>query len=234
MFDEIYEQLKDFCDCLPEMEDNVFENNVNELIHLISLLTCWTQEPCETFLNSKRTEIIEMGTFEPCSCDDGIIEHMPYYTPIHADTLKVSVITRNGLEDVITELTPEEYSYSEVFDLIRVDISKYAKDGRCGCPIVSKIILEYDAGYELLPECLLQLFCDLLHVIYEKNNCDCSKCQACNNATADVEIEFDEGDNLSPKLSVYLNALVDSGYRKQLGLISLCGRNAQRFIGGIV
>ena len=47
--DEIIEQLKEFCDCFPCDEDNKLEKTVKEAIHLISLLTCWTQRPCETF-----------------------------------------------------------------------------------------------------------------------------------------------------------------------------------------
>ncbi|MBG8798868.1 hypothetical protein FKR58_24525, partial [Salmonella enterica subsp. enterica] len=80
--DEIIEQLKEFCDCFPcDVEDNKLEKTVKEAIHLISLLTCWTQRPCETFLMSERQEVFDMDNYLPCSCDDGIMELDLFYAP---------------------------------------------------------------------------------------------------------------------------------------------------------
>lgn len=231
----IVEQLKDFCDCLPDKltgDDTLLERNISELIHLISLITCWTQEPCENFLNSARQEIIDVGSVDKCSCNGGIVEFTPYYAPFYADTFKVYIISQSGLETTKTEIS--SFAYDEIFDVLRIDVSDYVVSDKCTCcPPNYKLLIEYDAGYELIPDCLLQLFCDLLHVVYDKNNCDCSACQACTNSD-DVEIEYSEDDGVSPLLSVYLDTLIATAYKEQLGLMSLCGRGRNTFLGMVV
>lgn len=232
----VAEQLKDFCDCLPDdlaKPDNetFFERNVLETINLISILTCWTNEPCETFLNSERTEYIDLEEFNRCTCDGGIVEFTPHYLPFQPDTFKVYLIEQEGITEEVIELDATDYSYGDAFGVLRIDVRKYVTGVDCGCKKKRKLKITYDAGYELIPECLLQLFCDLLHVVYDKNNCDCSACQSCSSSD-DVEIEYLQGDDVSPKLSAYLDLLVQGGYKKQLGLISLCGNRKE--IWGVV
>lgn len=233
----IVEQLKDYCNCLPEKltkDDTLIERNISELIHLISLITCWTQEPCETFLNSARSEIIDVGNIDHCSCDGGIVEFTPYYAPFYPDTFKVYLISQSGLTTEKTEIPDTSFAYDEVFDVLRIDLSEYIENDKCTCcPPKYKLLIEYDAGYEEIPECLLQLFCDLLHVVYDKNNCDCSTCQACTGSD-DVEIDYSDDDEVSPMLSVYLDTLIASAYKEQLGLISLCGRCRNTFLGLVI
>lgn len=217
----VVEQLNDFCDCLPDMKEDVLERNVLEMISLISNLTCWTQQPCETFLNSERVEFIDFDQFDPCSCNGGIVEFTPYYHPFQSDTFKVTLIEQDGINETATELDASDFAYSDTFGVLRINLRDYVSNSKCGCSGASKLMITYDAGYESIPECLLQIFCDLLHVITVKNSCDCSACQACTGED-DVTIEYSEDDDVSPKLSVYLNSLIESGYKKQLGLISLC------------
>jgi hypothetical protein len=219
---EIIEQLQDYCDCLPETEDGVFEKNVKELINLISILTCWTQKPCENFLNAERVETLDIEHFDPCSCENGIMEFSPFYTPFDPLSFEVFLVKQEGVNETVEPLDIADYMYSDTFGVLRINISKYIKNIKCGCPENYKLVIKYIAGYELLPDCLLQLFCDLLHIIADKNNCDCSACQACGKGDEAV-IEFDS--EVAKDLDFYLRKLVENGYRNQLGLISLCGRN---------
>ena len=222
----IMQQLKDFCDCLPErLDDESFlEKAVNEMIHLVSLLTCWTQEPCETFLNSERKEVLDVKAFDPCACEGGLIHFTPFFTPFNPLTFNVSLIQQHGVQDEVIVIDSSDYAFSEIFSVLKVNLKGYIPAAECGCPSRYKLVITYDAGYELIPECLLPLFCDLLHVISDKNNCDCSNCQACKGDNDDNEgvIDWGEGDKASPIINRYLNVLINNGYQKQLGLISLC------------
>lgn len=232
-YQNIREQLEDYCDCIggypEETWKQIYERDLNELIHLISLITCWEQQPCETFLNSERQEIVDLYHYKKCGCDAGIIEFKPYYRPYEADTMNVKLVELLGVEETVIEIDPSDVAYSETFKLFRINIGKYVKNGKCECRGKYKLIFEYVAGYELLPDCLLQLFCDLLHVMYDKNRCDCSACQACKGDSLDnddVVIEYVDGDEVSPNLKKYLDALIAAGYKKQLGLMSICsGKN---------
>lgn len=228
----VYEQLYDYCDCVRELigddgvSDPTFIKYVDEMIHLISLKTCWINDPCETLLNSERIEIIQVDPFNKCCCDAGIIKFTPYYTPFNADSVSIELIEISGIHETITEIDPNDYAYSTSCKQILIDVTDYVNFDLCNCQSIWKLRIKYDAGYIEIPECLLQLFCDILHVIYDKNNCNCEKCQACtgNNTYNDVVIEYAEGDTISPKIDQYLNILVLNMYNEQLGLLSLCDR----------
>lgn len=227
--EEIIQQLVEYCNCLPEdiLKPNKrpqLEKIVMQMIDLISVMTCWASKPCETFFNSERTEIIDLEEFDACNCCDGIVGFTPYYKPFNKDSFRVRLVILDGINETIKEIDDKYYKYSETFCELRIDIRNYASFNKCGCPKGYKLRITYDAGYELIPDCLLPLFCDILHVIYEKNNCDCWKCKTCNEVetSADVTIEYDEGDTLSPLINTYLNTLLLNGYKKQLKLMSIC------------
>lgn len=204
-----------------------------EMVNIISNLTCWTNEPCETFLNSERVETMEIPKFDPCTCGGGILEFTPYYRPFQADTFKVFLITSIGINENVIELHEGvDYKFSESTGKLKISVSPYIKDDACGCPENSRLAIYYDAGYELLPECLLQLFCDLLHVITRKNTCDCQACQQCTQVdNNEGYVEFTEGDDVSPKLDKWLNILVSNGYELALGQMSLCSFTKQKIWG---
>lgn len=207
------------------MEDDVLNRNVEELIWLVSNLTCWSNKPCETLLNSERIEYLDVDEFDPCSCEGLTLFYPFYYDPIDSKSFDVSLITIDGVNEETEKISSEYYGYSESEGVLRIDVRPYVQYGNCGgCKPKYRLMIKYNAGYEIIPECLLQLFCDLLHVIYTKNNCDCSSCQACQSATGEGEIRFDEGDEISPKLLIYMNILIEQAYRRQLGLLSLCNR----------
>ena len=92
------------------------------------------------------------------------------------------------------------------------------------------MLVLYDAGFEELPQCLLQLFCDLIHVIYNKNNCDCHACATCQD-NSDSGFIANETMTTDELVESYLNKLVIDSYRKQLGLISLCGKSLEQIWG---
>lgn len=234
---DIIEQLQDYCDCLDKyMEDEaVLEKNVNEMIHLISIMTCWAQKPCETFLKSERIEKFDIDYIKKCGCDNGIIEFELFYRHfIEKDSVKVNIVMRDGLKEEIIEIDQEDYYYSDLENILRVDISKYYEENRCSCKQLSKVIVTYDAGYEEIPFCLLQLFCDVLHVISMKNKCDCSTCQACQNDYSEDDVEIDYYDKeIDRQIERYVKTLVNNSYQEQLKLISIC-RAETNMLGVII
>lgn len=223
---EIIEQLEDYCDCLPKkLKDEVLEKNLQQLIHLISNITCWSNSECETFLNSERIEIVELPSFDFCSCDGGILEFNPWYTQIDPESFEVTLVRLQGIEEEVIEIDKAHYQFSELFQILKIDVSNYIESLKCaGCPPDYRMIVKYNAGYELLPECLLPLFCDLLHVLFDMNKCDCSSCQTCKKGDDGAEGYIEFNDEVSPKLDEYLQTLIKNGYKRTLGLISLCGR----------
>ncbi|GHU63485.1 hypothetical protein FACS189418_6870 [Clostridia bacterium] len=233
---EILEQLKQYCSCFDtDVEDSQLEKNIMEVIQYVSNLTCWQNETCETFLNSERKETFTAKDIECCGCDGGLFSTSLFYAQIKADTIGVTVFLLSGLEETSTILSPEEFFYSEAFQTLRVNVAKYLDCCGC-CPPQMKIVVTYEAGYELLPDCLLPLFCDLLHVVNAKNACDCKACQACKPGNNEgIIVGFDEeGDETEQTILHYTQKLILSGYQNVLGLISLCGKNTQPVWGMVV
>lgn len=247
--DAIIEQLRDYCDCLPDLEpesqkyDRMLKN-LNELISIISNLTCWSDATedgsiCDTFLMSERREIIDAKEINCCVCDGTILSFSPFYRPFQPDSFKVSLAEVNGLDETVTELDTSDYRYIDSLRELKIDLRNYlsCRQNRCECPSQYRLIITYDAGYSELPECMLQLFCDLMHVMAYKNDCNCKKCTSCkndNDLTDEGAVDFTEGDTVSPTLNTYWKQLIIDGYKQNLGKISLCGQRISGCAGFVV
>ena len=208
----IVDQLKSFCNCV-----DVIEDEVAELVNVISLATCWQQKPCETFLKSERTEVIELP-----SCLDCPIEFIPFYHPYDADSFTFSLVTVQGIEETITPIT--NFAYSEVSNVFRVDVGLTDCECRCACECEPeyKLLVKYTAGYEEIPDCLLPVFCNVLEVIHAKNDCSCTDCGCDNDKYAEDNIEYAKGDIVTVALETDIGKILVSQYMKQLRMISLC------------
>lgn len=217
----IYEQLRDYCDCV-EFGDNA-EQNIDELIHLISNATCWAGDgTCSTFLLGERKEVVELPP-HPDKCF--VFEYKPFYKPFMADSFTLTLITIDGINETKTILTDKDYSYSEAEGLFRIKLP-YSCDCKCvcGCEKTYKLLAEYDAGYEEIPECLLPIFCEMLDLINKKNDCDCS-CSHCGNDNPDNKTDYGDytvGDALTNAIINDIGPMLTKQYTRQLGLISLC------------
>ena len=216
----IYEQLYNACDC---NRDDFDEADVNELISLISMATCWTQRPCETFLMGLRQEIIDLPD---CKEDCGIISFEPFYHPFDDNSFTFKLIKIDGIEE--EEIPITDYSYGKATGVFRIDPpipSCTCYDYICGCRPEYKLVIEYFAGYEELPDCLLPLFCEAIKYIAEKNTCDCGECEICQTNMAIEDLRMSEdGLTIRDRLNYYFVKILYEQYKKQLGLISLCDR----------
>lgn len=227
--DAVVQQLSDYCECIKDLnkDELVLQRNIEELIQLVSIATCWTREPCETFLNSSRTEYIDIGTVDKCKCNGGLIVFKPYYYPFNKGSFMVTLVKIDGIHEELIPIHDEDYGYIMSKDHLRVDLSNYATQDKCGCESEYRLMITYDAGFETIPDCLLKVFCDLLSIIFDKNDCSCEACQACKAGGSDVVIEFDSDEvvAITPKIQSYLTNFLVESYSKQLGLISICGRD---------
>lgn len=229
--DAVVQQLSDYCDCIKDLNKDglVLQQNVEELIQLVSIATCWTREPCETFLNSSRTEVIKVGDIDKCKCNGGLVVFEPYYYPFNADSFEVTLVKIDGVREELIPIDSEDFGYILSEEHLRIDLKSYVTQDKCSCESEFRLIITYDAGFETIPDCLLKVFCDLLHIIFDKNKCTCEACQACKAGGTDVIIEFDENEviSITPKIQNYLTNFLFEAYAKQLSLISICGRDAK-------
>lgn len=212
----VIEQLTEYCDCLTEVN----EKDVDELIHLISVYTCWTGKVCDTFLSAERKEVIDLPD---CVCECDVFTFEPFYVPFDKDSFTFTLIEQNGIEEYTTDIT--DYVYSEADENFRIalPLDNCQCQYVCGCKPNYKLLVTYTAGYELIPDCLLPVFCNALQWIADKNNCGC-ECIPCNDDTERKYYEIDV-TSLEGRLQDYFLTVLVTQYVRHLGLISLCDRN---------
>ena len=228
MYDTIYEQLQTSCDCikLSDKNDENFKQNVNQLIDLISIMTCWKNSPCENFLSSDREEVMDVDVINSCWCDGGLMVVPLYYREIKEDTIQVFVQIRNGVKFEEIELSEDDFSFNPYENKLYIDLSEYDTESVCNCEKVHKLIVRYTAGFELLPNCLLPVFCDFLSYVVKMNQCDCN-CNTCEDDTENDEpVDPDT-------IEEYIQRTLFIAYARQLETISLCG-NHKWFVGLVV
>lgn len=227
--EKILNQLTEYCDCIAE---DVDEKNVYELIHLVSMATCWTQEPCDTFLFGTRKEVVDL---DECIEDCGVFIFDPFYRPFDPASITFTLVEQQGIEEKSVSIT--DFIYSEVDDNFRLDLPIPTCDciGQCtcGCRKNYKLVAEYNAGYEELPECLLPVFCEALYYIIEFNKCNCEDCPKCNEKYADyITYSLEDGASITDRLADFFVKVLAKQFIKELSLISLCDGN--RDIWGFV
>ena len=212
----VVKQLNTYCDCL-----TVEEKDVNELIDLISTYTCWTQHPCETFLQGDRVEVIDLpNCVKPC--DVFIFE--PYYQPFEPESFTFTLVEQNGITETLTDIT--DYIYSSVDGNFRMELPlpNCRCKPKCECESTYKLLVNYVAGYEEIPDCLLPLFCEAIQWIQQKNECDCGNCEPCN--TNYVQNGVIDNTKLTGRLQEQFLNIFTVQYFRQLSLISLCKADA--------
>lgn len=232
MSETIYEQLRDYCDCFRQSDvkdTEKFERNVNQLVDIISMITCWKNTSCENFLSSDRQEVLDIHAIKSCYCDDGLMIVDLNYREIQSETIVVKLQKRTGIQFETITLDSSEYTYNEYENKLYIDLSNYNIKCCCDCTKLHKLIITYTAGYELIPDCLLPVFCDFLQYIIQYNRC-CCECSTCQD---DTEETVEDDGNIPDSISEYIQNTIFVSYARQLETISLCGYRKQ-FVGMVV
>lgn len=243
----IYEQLEDYCDCV-----DIDDKDVDEAVHLLSQMTCWSgsikdANLCDTFEFGPRKEVVELPL---CLDKCKVIDFVPFYSPFDTESFSFKVARISGITETITEIT--SFAYVSSLGIFKVDLGDIIPScacscNPCGCDDKLLLIVEYNAGFEELPDCILPVLCNMLTVIHAKNECDCDTCAPCNtsnsNTTVDPmtgevhtsvqTIKYASGDIATVQLETDLARLVVDNYKRQLGFISLC-QNYDRLWGMVV
>lgn len=223
----IYQQLRDYCDCV-----EVREADVDELINLVSMSTCWTQEPCDTFLTGERKEVVDLSS---CLDECDIFTFRPFYHPYDVESFTFTLVKTEGIHETYEEIA--DVAYSEVGEVFRIDLpipNCKCQPCTCGCDPEYKLLVTYDAGYDDLPDCLLPLFCEALGYIRERNSCDCTQCEPCEHKYDDdkVEVLVYNAATVRNQLKAYFVTMLAKQYTRQLSMISLCEEQSK--LWGIV
>ena len=246
----VLEQLTAYCPCVEA--GDVTEADVAELINVVSMATCWQRISCETFLKGARREVIDLP-----SCADCPVTFEPYYqpfigvtqevvideetgepktvdVPFGIDDFKFYLVKTQGIEETVTEIPRDSWMYSNVDGLFRINPG--LPPCRCGCnpcnecPPEYRLVVEYEAGYDELPECILPVLCNVLDVILAKRNCDCANDCGCENQ--EEQVRYATGDVVSVALETDIGKMLVENYKNQLGLISLC--RGRKYLWGVV
>lgn len=218
----VIEQLTEYCNCI-----DVEERDVNELISLISIYTCWAQKPCDTFLAMERREVVDVPD---CMCGCDVFTFEPFYRPFNPESFTFTLVEQNGIQESSTLIVDYIYSAADENFKMILDLPSCGCKPKCGCESKYKLIVNYVAGYEELPECLLPVFCDALEWIREKNKCDCETCADCDTkygSTATIDYT-----KLGGHLQDHFLRILAVQYFRNLSLISLC--NDSRHLWGVV
>ena len=210
-------ELLNFCHCVQDAT----EEDLAELVNVVSMATGWMRSPCETFLTGQRREVIDLP-----SCSDCPITFDPYYRPYDVNSFKFYLVSVDGLEETVTEITEFQYHVSD--GLFHIDTGlpscKCQTASKCdgNCPKEYRLLAEYTAGYDEIPDCLANVFCNLLEVIVAKNKCDCNDC-GCDNEKED-NVKYASGDIVTVALETDLGKVLVEQYKKQLGMMSIVRR----------
>ena len=210
----LYDQLSDKCNCV-----EVRESDVDELINLISMYTCWMQEPCETFLYGERRQVIDVPD---CMCDCSVFTFEPFYKPFDIESFTFTLVAQTGIEE--TSIAIGDVAYSETDEVFKMmlPIPNCKCKSQCGCPTNYKLVVTYNAGFDDLPDCLIPVFCEALKYIKDKNDCPCNRCDTCDTDDDRIEVVESEAAKLQDRLKYYFVKVLTEQYKKQLSLISIC------------
>lgn len=220
----ILDQLRAYCDCV----EDITEEEVAELVNLISLATCWMKNPCETFLVGERREVIDLP-----SCADCPITFEPFYHPYEIDSFKFFLVKVDGIEEEVTEITDFRYHVTDGMFHINSGLpSCRCGCDPCSCPPSYKMVVEYTAGYDEIPDCLLPVFCNVLTVIKAKRECKC--CDDCGCENQEQQIKYASGDVVSVALETEIGKLLTEQYKNQIGMMSLCADTSDTRLWGFV
>lgn len=177
----ILDQVRNYCDCVDDVSDEELLQYITRLIAYLSVATCWKSDTCETFLKSMRRETFKIDKVVWNCCEQGIYKTNLHYPMVDFSNAVLTLVHRNGIKDEEIILSATEFFYSEYLNELRVDLKPYLPNPKCvPCPVDYHLVVEYEAGYDEIPECIMFDFCHILNILLN-SDAGCSDCEDCDD-----------------------------------------------------
>lgn len=214
-------------------------------IRFLSLHACWTDGDDDTLITQCRTQRATANqlcgcTKRCCNCDDDHIIIPLEYAPVNEEpfvsgTITVMVagkfvkkeLTAEYLDNHLDPYTNKLYIMRDDFP----DIFYWNHKCCCMCKRQLTITLQYNAGYEKLPNGLLPLICPIISKI-DDAKISLSDCASAMTKTVgllkrkkngNVEYEWSDKDNGASATETLLTDIFDVALVAELQAISRCG-----------
>lgn len=214
-------------------------------IRFLSLHACWTDGDDDTLITQCRTQRATANqlcgcTKRCCNCNDDHIIIPLEYAPVNEEpfvsgTITVMVagkfvkkeLTAEYLDNHLDPYTNKLYIMRDDFP----DIFYWNHKCCCMCKRQLTITLQYNAGYEKLPNGLLPLICPIISKI-DDAKISLSDCASAMTKTVgllkrkkngNVEYEWSDKDNGASATETLLTDIFDVALVAELQAISRCG-----------
>lgn len=257
IMDDIVEKVANYCDyALIHTEESAEEGSITYaelwakvwlILRLFSLVTCWTDGTDDLFLMQTRkqqttTKQICGCRRDCCNCDADQIVVPLEYAPLYDDEECMYVggtisVVINGR--VVREEIPADYLYEHTdpytgkLYIMRDDFpNTLLWNHRCCCLCRRHctITIEYNAGYDILPDGLLPLICPLLTKIDSAKiglaDCAAAMTQVVGllkrKKVGNVEYEWSDRDSDTAVTQALFTDLFDVAMLAELEAISRC------------
>lgn len=224
----LFKQVADFCGYdVPEDEEAArkfkeeYWPKIWQAIRYISNVACWSDDELETLLGSCRKQVYHAETIcacRPtcCNCNEDMIVIPLDYAPFPEKPFvsgKITVvidgkpqttpITADYLNEHLDTITGKLYISRDDFPEVLLDHNRCC----CLCKRKLSILLQYNAGYETIPDGILPLICPIVAKIDEAklgmSNCHQAMTQVVGllkrKKVGNVEYEWSNTDTDSSK-----------------------------------
>ena len=180
------------CKCIDAtLTDTQLEELLLPSIYVVSKLTDWQKNGCNTLYKALRTE---NRIFEPpkriCECKEPIkLENKL----IDSSTISVKLYIDNNDGEKEYTFQPSAILYSKANNSIKLDLTKQVYDStntlvdltlQCRRCERYTLVIEYMAGYTELPDCVIESICGIyssLNLAKVGCNTDATNTQTCTN-----------------------------------------------------
>lgn len=238
----ILAQVKASCPAFSEVANADLWRNVYFATLKLSKLTCWNDPICGTFILGEREQVARVD-IAGCKCFGTIVRFPVRFQPVDTITeVKLTVIGETV--EVYTLQDPTLAQYIEATNEFFIDTKLTWLDSEgnvaddifhgvtCGCcPKDFYITIRYTAGYELIPDCLLDLICKMVcYANASANGCDTGGCEAYTPAQWGVYLSREQQGDTSFSWSkvetlpfLAFQRLLESVETSAIYQISMCG-----------
>lgn len=168
----IVDKVKEDCKCVLSTDsDDAINRLIAKALRAISVLTCWGDGECSTLLKGDRREEIDID-LDYCDCFGSVYKSAPFYNK----NVTVTSVKLIRITDTIAETTLSIVdSYNETLGVFFINLNQQFtfSDGstenpaiQCGCCKAEyKLIIEYEAGYDDIPDCIMDILCRIIGFI---------------------------------------------------------------------